>query len=346
MTEAEKKALYDCSIQGYLKEFHSKNHANAIDAFVDSMMYFTKVNLDPERTTCNMNELLHVVKNEIAKYVVKQQINHNETDLTDLQAGDNNEMLQMFFSDPVGFTAAFLENSEGFIPEGNSPDNSDPEFNSYASAYKFNIKSLASYLKTDAAKIVFEEYEKKNKTVDVLSSIEAKLPESNDPIGKAFEKQKPGFWEKLRNKTSQEYKNFKDTFEKYNDTTNELYGDDEALEKSAMAYLHHKFPNLKEGELPNVEQISKLSGAGKYRADFCLNVVESVRTNRVMQPFVNNMVDACKDLNLKIPDVKQGQIDQQSFQEQVAKEVVEENVIDNENVIEENNELVNENNLE
>ena len=345
MTEAEKKALYDCSIQGYLKEFHSKNHASAMDAFVDSMTYFTKVNLDPERTTCNVNELLHVMKNEVAKHVVKQQIEHNETNLTNLQEDDNNEMLQMFFKDPVGFTASFLENSEGFIADANDPNNLDPEYASYANAYSSNIKLLASYLKTNAAKLVFEDYERKNKTINVLSSIEAKLPDDPDPIGKAFEKQKPGFWEKLRNKTSQEYKSFKDTFEKYNDTNSELYGDDSALENSAMAYIRHKFPNLKQGELPTPQQVAKLSGAGKHRADFCIKTIESIRTNRVMQPFVNNMVDACKGLNVEVPNPNK-EVELQAFQDQLAKEVTEENVIDNENVIEENNELVNENNLE
>lgn len=341
MTSAEKKSAYECSVQGYLKQFHSKNYPNAMEAFVDSMSYFTKINLDPEGTTCNVHELLHVIKNEVAKYVAKQKIEQNEDVLNN---EDNDKVIQMFLKDPTGFTGSFLENSEGLLPNVDYINNDDPEFESYVHSYKLSVKTLSSFLKTDAAKLVFDDFEKKNKTIDVLSSIEAKLPEGRNPIDKAFEKQKPGFWERLRNKTSKEYKDFKDTFEKYKDSNNEdFYGNDEELEKSAMAYLRHKFPGLKEGQLPTPQQIAKLSGAGKPRADFCLKVVESVRANRLMQPLIKNTIDACKNL-----DIQDAQKDnqQQVFQEQLAINSKEDNYVEEEKVAENNNELSKDNNIE
>lgn len=340
MTPAEHKAAYECSIQGYLKQFQSKQYPSLMDAFVDSMSYFTKINLDPAQTTCNVNELLHVMRNEVAKFAAKQQIEQNEDNLSN----DNNKVVQMFLKDPVGFTASFLDNSKDLIAKANNFNNQDPEYESYIKSYKLSVSTLASYLKTNAAKIVFDDFEKKNKTIDVLSSIEAKLPEGRDSIDKAFEKQKPGFWERLRNKTSREYLNFKDTFQKYKDSNNEdFYGNDEELEKSAMAYLRHKFPGLKEGQLPTPQQIAKLSGAGKPRADFCLKVVESVRANRLMQPLIKNTIDTCKNL-----DTQDAQKDnqQQAFQEQLAINSKEDNYVEEEKVADNNNELSKDNNIE
>ena len=78
MTPEEKRELCECSIQGFVKRFQSKGYPNAQEAFLDTMQYISRINVDSDLTTCNINELLHVAKNEMAKYLVKEQIQRKE----------------------------------------------------------------------------------------------------------------------------------------------------------------------------------------------------------------------------------------------------------------------------
>ena len=64
---------------------------------------------------------------------------------------------------------------------------------------------------------------------------------------------------------------------------------DEYLKDAAMGYLKHKFPNITEDKLPTEEQIAALGGAGKERANFCLNVVKVYKDTHDLQQQATNI---------------------------------------------------------
>ena len=91
--------------------------------------------------------------------------------------------------------------------------------------------------------------------------------------------------------TSPEYESFKQAYADFNNKYNPLYGNAGDLKFFAMNYLKHKFPNLKDGELPTEKQIESLSGAGKERASFCLSVVETYNENHLLQEQANKIIE-------------------------------------------------------
>ena len=297
MTNEEKKALYECSIEGFIKEFRSTNHRNLEDAVANSMLYLTKYGIDEKSTTCDLEELIYTIRNELAIYVAKYQLESDPNDLTDLHAGDDNPVFQQFIKDPINFLRVSVE-SMGKVPY--DPENQDEDYKKYTDLVNKNIDTLVALLKSADTKRNFEVYERdKNDTKYVISSLDDYFSNDDEVNGieQSFAKQKAGFFEGLFGTTSKEYKDFKIAFDNYRNIDHQLHGDKEALENAAMNYLKHKFPNLKDDKLPTMEQISKLSGAGKERAKFCLKTIESLR----LQAQANKMVDAVKKIDMKLP---------------------------------------------
>ena len=297
MTNEEKIAMYECNIEGFIKEFRSNNHRNLEDAFGNAMVYFLKYGLDEESTTCDLEELIYVFRNEVAKYIAKYQLESNPDNLLDLHAGDNNAVFQQFFKDPVEFLRISIESMDKIAA---NPNEKDPDIIKYTNDYNKNIDNLVSLLKNPETKRDFETYERgKNNAYFVVEALDDYFSHGEDKngINDTFNKQKAGFFENLFGTTSNEYKNFKHAFDNYRNVDHQAHGDSSLLEAAAMRYLRHKFPNLKDDELPTMEQISKLSGAGKERASFCLKTIETIH----IQEQANKMIDAVNEIDKKLP---------------------------------------------
>ncbi len=339
MTENEKKELYDCSIQGYLKYLKDNKYSTAKDALIGSIKYMLRYDVITDLTSCNRNELMYVVKNEIAKMVAKEQINKDSTDLTNMQSKKDDMELKCFFSNPLVYVGIKLENRAPYYIDKKALH--DDEAIDYAHKYNNNITSTSSFFKIGGVKTIYDAYENNmedKKAYYSIIKLESKLP--NNSINEALEKQKPSFFEKLFRRTSNEYNNFKTAFDNYRDINSESYGNRETLENAAIAYLRHKFHNLRDNELPTMEQISTLSGAGKERAIFCLKVIENFRENVEIQEQADKMLKAVKNLNLDITkEMKQN--NNPEFEQNVKNDVNVEFANENNNIIQND-----ENNLE
>ena len=340
MNEKDKE-LYECSVQGYIKmirnkEFHSND--TLTDAFIESVSYISKYNLDQEKTMSSLEELVYAMKKEMARKIVDKQKQNGTNDLTNFETS-NDQMFQLFFTDPVNILAMTMKNSdpESLKPNVGELDPNDPDYEEkrqtkeYGDKLADNISKVANELDKGAFKIGYKQFERKAKTFDALANLESRLPDGKDPIESAFNKQKPGFFEKTFNTTSEEYNNFKSAFANFKNPDHALHGDDQYLEDAAMGYLHHKFPNLKDGELPTPEQIAKLGGSGKNRADFCLKVVQSCREEREYKAKVDQVLDAVDRLDLVIPRIDKNPA-QQEFQQNLANDIKAQ---ENNNLIEE-----------
>lgn len=319
MTELEKKELYTCTNQDFLKNLKAKNYDNPTFAFADAMKYIGKYNLDHEYTNCDINELIYLTKNEIAKMIVKEQKNNNSNVLDN----DDRKYFKMFFKDPTGTIARYLEDNIKNIKDMDFETN-------YKMKFKDNVQRIASYLKTNAAQLAFNAFEERDaKVCNFKSTLETKLKESNKPIEAEFEKQKPRFFERMFNTTSLEYNNFKNTFNNYLDKNKQGYGNEAPVKTSAFAYLKHKFPNLKDEELPTLKQIENLSGVGRDRALFCVNVINSFKEKDELQNEAESLVNDVKNSNFTLPWEKETN----KFQENL-KNDVEDNEIYNNNDLE------------
>ena len=313
MTPEKTKELYECNIYGMVEDnFKNYKGNNEMDYINKSIAYLLKYGLDRRIPKYSIQELIYTCKNQVATMIAQKQLNANPNDLTNMQSKEYDLALKFFLKDPVGFIQTKLEDDEFY--ESIKPKESK-ELKGYA--YKGYIKNLDKnrdkfiklFKDEQDYKLEFKVHGRfkdkytafengKTITYDTLKAIENKIPESNYSINKAFEKQKPSTWERRLRTTSKEYKAFKRTFNAYKDHTRKGYGDDKALEDSAIRYLRHKFPNLKEGEFPTAEQIANLKGAGKERAAFCVKVVEAVRETRTNQAQITKMMRAVRELDL------------------------------------------------
>lgn len=331
MTEKEKKELYDCSIQGYLKYLKDNNYSSAKDALMGSIKYMLRYNVIDNLTTCSRDELMYVVKNEIAKMVAKEQINKDPNDLTNMQSKEDEKELKCFFTNPLEYVGIKLENRAPYYIDKKALNDDDAI--DYAHKYNNNITATSSFFKIRGAKTVYDAYANSmgdRKAYFHIIQLESKLP--NNSIDEAFNRQKPSFFEKFFKTTSNEYKNFKTAFDNYRDRNSDSYGNREVLENAAIAYLRHKFPNIKDNELPTMEQISTLSGAGKERAEFCLKVVENFRENAEIQEQANKMVKAVQNLDIDVTK-EMTQANNPEFEQNVKNDVNVEFANENNNII-------------
>jgi len=153
----------------------------------------------------------------------------------------------------------------------------------------------AILLKKNAAKVCdliynpnaigeYQGMQKKNRADGLIAGIAKRQPGRNDANpDEILERHKGGFWERWRNKTSPEFIRFRETLKNVQDPKSEEYGNIDALERDAKAYLQHKIPGYNPDEFPTKAQIEALSGTGKGRAQLCLDVLLSAREQRNLE---------------------------------------------------------------
>ena len=116
-------------------------------------------------------------------------------------------------------------------------------------------------------------YEVRRFKKEFVSSYNAKDPQTKiDKFdqSKILDNHKGGFFERLFNTTSKEYKEFVENFKKYTDPENPDISVKDKLIESAKAYIKHKNVN-------DVVELAALDDAtGKERVKFCLSVLSSL----------------------------------------------------------------------
>ena len=307
MTPEKRKELYECSIFGFIEDnFKNYKGNNEMDYINKSIAYILKYGMDFRNPTFKLQELIYTFKNQMATMVAKKQLESDPNDLTNMHSKEYDLALKFFFKDPVGFIEAKLEDDDFYnsIKPKESADFTGFAYKGYINNLDKNRKKFIELFKDKqferaSFKSKYTAFENgKVAPYDVLKTIETEIPESDHSIEKVLAKLKAGKWERRFNTTSKEYKEFKKTIDNFKNKLKPGYGDDKALEESAMRYLRHKFPKLEEGKLPTEEQIAKLSGAGKGRADFCVKVIKACRETRATQAQINKMVKGVRGLEL------------------------------------------------
>ena len=145
--------------------------------------------------------------------------------------------------------------------------------------YKYNLAGLLVEMEGDNYNTyVYEEGKLANDKINLMK----RMPEfkGKNPVQEALNKcNKKGFFEKMFNTTSKEYKAFADALKKRNDcqTTRDR------VEDTAKDYLMHKIPGYNGEGLPNLEDIEKLSGVGKDRAMLAYNSLASIRDSETYE---------------------------------------------------------------
>ena len=301
MTKQERyDKLYRCSVDDLIDKNFKKFQSDNIKDYIDrSIAYILRFKLDgqpPHPKDLKIATLIDTARKQVAIKVAKMQLSSDPKNLTNMHTENELEVKQ-FISDPVGYMVAKLKNEDYYnsIKPGKFEGLSDLENNGYSSKYDKNKEKILSYISTEAYKPKFVAAEnRKLYTDDILRLLGEKMP--NTTINAELRRQKGGIWERFWHRTSKQYKDFKKTMLKFTAVRDPQYGDRKALENTSMAYLRHKFPNLKAGELPTLEQIESLDSTSKARATFCYNIAKSCQEVE----HADKVIEAVKGLNLTI----------------------------------------------
>ena len=288
----EEKLMYECSIEGFINDFNTAHFKSTIDVIDNALAYILKHNMHLDYTKCDINELIFTAKNEVAKTIAKRQLETNPKNVNDMHSDNDNEEVKQFLINPVKYIYEKFKDEE-YVESihYDNPLHNPKQKLVYDESCRLSAHQFVQNFEFDNLENKYLEFENSvNKNQIFTSQLCAKLALNDSTISASFGKQKAGFFERIFKTTSDEYDSFKQAYEDFNTKGNPLYGNAGALKFFAMNYLKHKFPNLKDNELPTEKQIASLSGAGKERASFCLSVIETYNENHLVQEQANKII--------------------------------------------------------
>ena len=335
MTIEQYQKLYSFSVTELKSKCFKNFQSNNLKDYIDkSMSYILQFGLDKNNNSKNLGNAIDLVRKQISFMIAEKQLANNPDDLANMQTQDAEDVKE-FLVNPVDYITTKLKDDEYYnlVKPKNIEGLNENDNTKYSNDLDEARKRLTELLSTEVFRVKYNGTEnKKTYAKDVYDQINKKL--GNSTIQNELRRCKPGFWERIRGKTSIQYKTFKRTMEGYTDKRNPDIGDREALETAAINYLRHKFPHLQEGELPTIEQINRLGSTSKKRATLCLKVALSCR--EVKQAI--KLTGAVRGLNQNNNLVNENDINTNV----INNNLVNENEI-NTNLI--NNNLVNENEI-
>ena len=307
------------TIEGFKESFDSLQRLD--DKFDFMCSYLLSHGMGDEEPECDFDELLHYAKKEFidASLALKEEYakHHpsaklNPEELNPYGGSKENEAMQQYFlANPTDFLAkmgqSYYENAK-----------EDPAFSEQEKAtfqeWKDNCRRLGQEL--GSHKTVFEDYEADLVPDAVITNASMRLYGRDDVgVEEFLDRNKGGLFERKFGSTSPEYKNFEASFRDYNNVDSPRFGDSAAVKANALAYIRHKFPGLKEGELPTQEQISAIKNStSKGRIEFTVSIVKEI----ALQERYKEISDACSKAVLGSVDAEQ-----ENFQQGLAEDIKE-----------------------
>ena len=315
----------------------------------------------------NIDEVIFAAKKNIAETILHSQsengVKHTTREICSRVSGiptrDMNAMASIFLLSPETYVKNMVEAQ---LQDDKDTLDASVELTEEEKAYQRQLKEdkrkqcEKAFNLLKGRELNYSAYE----TVrgDILNdkfNLEGYLQDSfsgTNRIGKAFDACKPGFFERVFRRTSQEYKNFKSTFEARQ--AGGASRDD--LDNAAKAYLKHVIPGYNGKGLPTEEQLSRLSGTSFNRAALCyktlqasqksrgyeakLNVVQGVAKQNVEDYGYAGAYEVMRQNNMNLNPIAADQPDTQAqFQKDLANDI-------NDNVIQaDSQDLSNDNNL-
>ena len=256
-----------------------------------------------------LNELIFAAKKNISESIIidkkdkgfEGEILNKKYSNVDLD--DANKKISLFLTNPE--TSIREELSEAFTKEKNK----HVDFNKYQNPFIL-LQEKNDYLN-------FEKNNKKllNDKLNFNDYISDTIKEDN-PIEKAFNKAKPGFFERMFNRTSTEYKNFLRAYDE------RMKGNiaREDLDDAARAYLAHKIPSYEGVGLPSKEQLKNLKSPALDRALLCIKALQTSQKSKAYEAKLILLEEQAK-INLNPIDKNienSNEIKQDEFQNELA----------------------------
>ena len=292
----------------------------------DKMKYTTRYILSHKgREDYNLQEVVQFARQVIAKELVKDE-------------NANNLRANMFVAKPIEYIQA---EASKFLSEY---ENNDIVIQN--KELKYSATNIAHYLNTNLTQVQVDNLNNDG-AFNLRTRCSVRMGGRRAFVNN-YNETKPGFFSRMFNTTSREWKNLDNTYKQFNTPGSPIYGDKDALKEAAIAYMVHKFPAYEDNQLLTNDHINALGKTGSARALLALNIIASVNEQKIAD---RNMETALESANAKnvtydqIEHSKNKVIDlDDSFQDEL-KNDLEEDLNVTQEVIKDNNDIQMENEL-
>ena len=191
-------------------------------------------------------------------------------------------------------TANPIQNNDIDPDEIEVDESKETEFRK-AQMIKYNnqkYKEVSNFLKNKDA--LYENFERENfQVLNDKYNIAGKMMERpvDNPVEEIVSHCKGGFFERMFNTTSREYRNFETVFQqRMNGQASR-----ENLNEAAIEYLHHKFPKYPGKEITE-KDIAKLSSTSRKRVDLCLETLKATNKSTNYEKKITRIEDTSKSI--------------------------------------------------
>jgi len=215
----------------------------------------------------------------------------------------------------------FLSNPVDYIKEEASKLANDIQSRGATLKIEDNLKdnciAIASYLKADEMNMNINNIAN-NKAFGVKTRLENKMGGKRE-LTKTLNDTKPGFFSRLFNTTSNQWKALDNAYKDFNNPESENYGNKDVLANAASAYIAHKIKGYKAGDLISEKTLNSFDKTSKAKLMFSLNVVSSVNEQKEIDTNYNQSLTNAQQKNVtyeqieNAPKVKVIDLDQIEF---------------------------------
>lgn len=286
------------------------NKIDQYEDFSDKLKFTTKYLLthsNVQNPDYSIEQAIHLAKVKLTdaavkkhdEYMAKNKYKDTEAHIVDPYAKDD-KAAEMFMANPVDYLVGEA-NKE--IKKINSQEMKVLNKNQLSQVEDDYLKTLDSMTVDVRSKV--KELDKNSRVLDIKARMEARYG-GKEGLDKAYKATKGSFMSRLFGTSSTAAKNLDQVYNAFNNPNHVLYGNTTALDKAAVQYIQHNFPDWQLfQELPKEEDFAHLSETEKVRMRFSINTLKSLVEQADMEERFGPMVKACEDKNIEYSDIKE-----------------------------------------
>ena len=313
MRRKDKKALYSCNRKDLLRLIH--NQKNVENYFSQIMEYIARHEMYGGNTKADLNELLYAAKNEL---IYLEGLKHKNSDTKvsydkiDGVSKNDSDRIKNFIRNPVDSFRNELRTIAGKPADENEMDDDKLTFDH---RLKVNSTMLFQQVKVteQSGKYAYGDYSER---MHIENNLMRRLPEKEN-IDDALKRINSGVFGRLFRRPSKEYKAFENSLKDFRDAGMAHSGNTADLEDKTTKYLKHLIPEFdykKMGE-KKMDWLSNLPKDQRNRAEFAMNVLDSVDEQRKMKPFMDNVENAVNGKKFDASIDKANQVQEEKVNE-------------------------------
>ena len=325
MRRSERNELYKCNTKGLINLMNDPRYINnKNNQFGAVLGYLARHGMYKGNTKGEFLDLVYAARNEFIAQAAKAHVGAKDKVAYD-QLGPGDAKLKAFIQNPLPVLQremkGFAERKENFA------EDEDPDIVEYYGRLKTNADILSIELGADYDPTI--SHPDKVEIADVMNRLTKKIPENANSPEEALKKANSGFFGTLFRRQSKEFTAFKAAFDQFRDPTKVFNsGNVDNLESKTTAYLKHLNPAFEYKKGMDKEAfLANLSKGQKARAEFALNVLDSIAEHKEMKPYMENVDNAIKGKPVKEIAEPKAEVNdpkiQNQFQNQIAIELNE-----------------------